>query len=333
MNVVQLARDLLQIPSPSGAEREIGEFLVKRLERNFTVQVQAVGTRFNILATRGKPKVLLATHIDTVPKQLPVYEDEEFLYGRGACDTKGIVAAMVCAAEDAVAAGITGFGLLFDVSEETDFSGIRAALELASPELVVVGEPTRLKVGIAQKGIVGLRIKCVGKTAPGATPELGTSAIEMLIDTLNAIRQIPLPASPRLGETTLNICMIGGGSAVNVVPEEAEATIEIRTTQCAKDILELLRAAAPNATLEVQYSFDPVFAQVIPCCDALGVEQIVVPFFTEMYFWSKKSSVLLLGPGDYRFAHGDDERIAKVELLEGVSIYRRLLQMQCKSAC
>ena len=102
---IELARQLLNIPSVSGEEKEIAEFLVDRLSRTFKVETQNVGNNFNILATCGKPDIILTTHMDTVPGLLEIKEDNDYLYGRGACDTKGIIAAMVCACEEAVKEG------------------------------------------------------------------------------------------------------------------------------------------------------------------------------------------------------------------------------------
>lgn len=127
MGVVELARDLIKIPSPSGEEREVGLFIAKRLEKNFDVKMQKVGDRFNLFAIKGKPNVILTTHMDTVPKQIKINEDEMNLYGRGSCDANGILACMICACEEASQKGLNNFGMVFDVSEETDFVGILKA--------------------------------------------------------------------------------------------------------------------------------------------------------------------------------------------------------------
>src|SRR3989338_9268297 len=91
MDVINLTKELVNIPSPSGSEREIGNFLVQRINKNFNVKIQKVGNRFNIIATKGVPKLILTTHMDTVPKQIKADEDNNWIYGRGSCDTKGII--------------------------------------------------------------------------------------------------------------------------------------------------------------------------------------------------------------------------------------------------
>lgn len=323
MNPIALAKDLIAIPSPSGQEREIGLFLAERLRKHFRVTTQPIGDRFNILATAGEPKLLLTTHMDTVPGQLPVHEDEEFLYGRGACDTKGIIAAMVCAAEEAAAEGLTGFGLLFDVSEETDFSGIHEAVKLVSPDAVIVGEPTGLRVAVGQKGLLGVKVRCTGKAAPGATPEQGVSAIEQLIRALGELTRAEFPPHETLGRTTINIGIISGGTAANIVPDKAEAFVELRITAESSEVLDILRRAVTSGFLDVQYSFDPVLTADTAFLGNLQLPRTVVPFFTEMYFWPR---AIVLGPGDYSYAHTDKERIAKKDIVMAAACYRDIIR-------
>lgn len=183
MKIVNLTRDLLRIPSPSGDERGIGKFLVRRLKKSFNVKIQKVGNRFNILATKGETRLILTTHMDTIPKQLEIKEDDNYLYGRGACDAKGIIAAMICAGEEAIKKGLNNFGILLDVDEEKDFSGVKKAIKLINPGFVIVGEPTDFKIAIGQKGLIGIKIKCFGISASGSS-EKGISAIDKLIEIL-----------------------------------------------------------------------------------------------------------------------------------------------------
>jgi len=325
MNVVDLTMDLIKIPSPSGEEKEIGEFLVKRLEKSFNVKKQVVGNRFNILATKGNPRLILTTHIDTVPKQIEIKEDDEWIYGRGACDTKGIIASMISASEEAVRLGYSNFGLLFDVSEESDFLGIKKAVNLVNPELVIVGEPTEFKIVKGQKGLLGLRIKCIGKSAPGSTPEKGISAINELINMLFAIKGLELPFDKELGKTTINIGKINGGTAPNVVADYAEAIMEIRTTRLNEEIINLINKNIPKDSIDILYSFEYVLTDNI-LLNKFGFEKIIVPYFTEMYFWSKKTKSFVFGPGQYEFAHTDNEKIKKKDLEKGKKIYLEFIK-------
>ncbi len=326
MNSIALIRELLAISSVSGDERKIGEFLRKRLEQNFTVTIQSVGDRFNILACCGEPRVLLTTHIDTVPGELEIREDEEWLYGRGACDTKGIIAAMICASERAAVEELTGFGLLFDVSEETDFSGITKALSLVSPEIVIVGEPTNFSLGVGQKGLLGVRLRAKGIAAPGATPEFGKNAINSLIEVLEELRIMTLPETS-LGRTTFNIGMIKGGVAANVVPAFAEAVVEFRTTTKNKEVLALLGSILNNdVEVVVDYSYELALLCDMNIFKSFGLKEEVASFFTEMYFWAPLCKAAVFGPGNYCFAHGDEEKIRKEDVIRGEEEYLRMLR-------
>ncbi len=326
MNVITLTKELLSIPSPSGEEKKIGEYLVQRLRGNFEVTLQDIGGRFNILATRGKPDLLLTTHIDTVPGELRVYEDEEWLYGRGACDTKGIIASMICASERAIAEGITNFGLLFDVSEETDFSGIEKGLNLVNPKRVIIGEPTNFDLVIGQKGLLGITLMCEGMAAPGSTPELGESAIEKLMDILARIREARWPSDSVLGKTNFNIGKIEGGVAANVVAPLAQAILEFRTTVPNEEIIAMLKVVSVGAIIQVSYNFERSFLNNIAAFDEFGFKKEVVPYFTEMYFWQPKASSVVFGPGEYCYAHTNNEKIRKRDLVRGEDEYLNMIR-------
>lgn len=316
MDVEKLLKDLVSIPSPSGEERKVGEFLVMLLSKNFKIKKQKVGNRFNILAYRGKPSIILSSHLDTVPKQLEMKEDKRFIYGRGSCDAKASVASMICASESLINRGFTNFGLLFDVSEETDFKGIKKAVNLVNPKVVIIGEPTNLKPAVGQKGLLGIKIKCCGKSAPGSTPKKGISAILKLISVLNKVSKIKQRKKGVLGSSSVNIGKIFGGDSANVVPDYAEAIIEFRTVNKNYDIIKKLRLLGIN--FEILYNFNPVLTKM------RFKKKIVVPFFTEAYFW-RKSKVLIFGPGEYKFAHSDNERIKKSDLWRAVKEYEGLI--------
>jgi acetylornithine deacetylase len=315
MNVADLLMNLVKIPSCSGSEGEIGGYIARRLKKNFKVQLQKVGNRFNIFAYIGNPKIILTSHLDTIPKQLEIKEDKDYIYGRGACDAKASLASMICAAEELAKIGISDFGLLFDVSEETDFSGIKKALDLVNPDFVIVGEPTNFKTVIGQKGLLGIKIKCYGKSAPGSTPEKGDSAIIKLIRILNLLQ------TPE--KTSMNIGKISGGSAANVVPDYAEAIVEFRTLRKNNEVVEILRKQ--GIEFEIVYNFDPVFPNNLNLIKNLKSETEIVPYFTEMYFWAKKASTFVFGPGEYEYAHSDNERIRKEDLEKAALKYMKII--------
>jgi len=327
MEVINLARDLINIPSPSGDERQVGTFLVERLKKNFDLKIQKIGNRFNIFAIKGEPNIILTTHMDTVPNQIKFKEDNNLFYGRGSCDAKGILACMVCACEEALQKGLNNFGMVFDVGEETDFAGIIKAEKEINPKFVIVGEPTNFNVVFGQKGLIQLKVKCRGKSAPGSTPEIGISAIDKLVGALSNIKKINFPCDEELKETTINIGGIKGGSAPNVVADYAEAIIEIRTTKSNDEILDILRTVVPEEDLEIIYSYELVLNKDTNFIDKFGFDRMTVPYFTEMYFWAKKAKTIVFGPGEYRFAHSDDEQIRKEDLIKGKDIYLRMIEV------
>src|SRR5437660_5693400 len=236
MDPFALTRSLIDIESITGREKAAGEFLFATLSKlaaptaGAVEQMEVSPDRFNVLATWGTPVVTLSTHMDTVPPFFPSSEDDEFIRGRGACDAKGIIAAMIAAAENLLAAGTRNFGLLFVVGEERNSAGARAAA--ATPRgsrFLINGEPTENRLALGSKGALRFGITAHGKLAHSAYPELGHSAIHSLLDVLNDVRQIPLPEDALLGRSTLNIGTIGGGRAPNVVADHAEAEIMFRT--------------------------------------------------------------------------------------------------------
>src|SRR5258705_3434443 len=236
MDPFALTRSLIDIESITGRENAAGDFLFATLSN---LAVPAAGAvermevspgRFNVLATWGTPVVTLSTHMDTVPPFFPSSEDDEFIRGRGACDTKGIIAAMISAAENLLAARKRNFGLLFVVGEEKDSLGaLCAAKNPRGSEFVINGEPTENKLALGSKGALRYVLSTRGRLAHSAYPELGDSAIEKLLDLLAEIRKVALPQDLLLGNATLNIGTLSGGRAPNVIADEAHADLMFRT--------------------------------------------------------------------------------------------------------
>ena len=207
MNVFELTRALVDIESITENEAH-GRGVSARPSRASSPRARAggrtdggrAGDRFNVLAYWGEPAVTLSTHMDTVPPFFPSREDAEFIWGRGACDAKGIIAAMIAAAEKLLGEGVKNFALLFVVGEERNSAG--AAVAARAPRgsrYLVNGEPTENKLALASKGVLRFEVVARGRMAHSAYPELGESAIEALLDALEAIRKVPLPSDALLG--------------------------------------------------------------------------------------------------------------------------------------
>ena len=327
MNLFSLTRKLIDIPSVTGDEKAVGEFLEAHLESlGYQVAMQRVAEgRFNVIATTGvSPRVVFSTHMDTVPPHIVSSEDEERIYGRGACDAKGIIAAQINAAERLRSEGVNEIGLLFTVDEETGSLGAQVANKekpARPPEYLINGEPTDNKLARATKGSLRLILKASGRASHSAYPEQGESAIEKLLDILERIRTSDWPVDEILGETTCNIGLISGGTRANVVPATAEAVLQLRLVSEVRPVKAILDAAI-DGRAGVQYlsEHDPVHLHTVD-----DLEQCVVRFTTDIPYLSHWGTPLLLGPGSILNAHTDHEFIEKRELAEAVVLYARLV--------
>src|SRR5205823_6298610 len=236
MNVFELTRALVDIESITGNEENVGLFLFEYLSgltarhRGRIERMEVEPHRFNVFAQFGeRPAVTLSTHMDTVPPFFPSREDDEHIWGRAACDTKGIIASMIKAAEALLEQGGTGLGLLFVVGEERNSAGAyHAAKDPRGSRFIINGEPTENKLALGSKGALRYELAARGRMAHSAYPGLGESAIEKLLDTLADVRKIKLPVDELLGPSTLNIGIISGGRAPNIIPDEARAELMFR---------------------------------------------------------------------------------------------------------
>ncbi len=326
MNLVELSRELISIPSITGSELEVARFLNSYLKTlNYRVELQEVAAnRVNIIATTASaPAVVLSTHLDTVPPHIGASEDEEYIYGRGACDAKGIIAAQIFAAEKLRAEDVEEVGLLFTVDEEAGSEGARVAndhLLASSCRYLINGEPTENKLAVGSKGSLRLRIKTEGQAAHSAYPEFGESAIEKLLDVLNDVRNCVWPADESFGETTCNIGTMSGGVRSNVIPADAEADLQIRLTTPADTIKRVLEKVIDGrAQVEYLSVSEPLKMLALD-----GFDSCVVRFTTDIPYLTNWGTPLLLGPGSIRDAHTNHERVGKRELFEAVELYVKL---------
>src|SRR5687768_8050370 len=253
-DVVALAAELLTIESTSGSEGKVVDFVSRWLvSRNWNVSLQQVTRgRANVWASRAGGGVTLSTHLDTVPPYIPPRLEGDRLYGRGAADAKGIAAAMMVAADALAAEGEERVDLLLVVGEEKGSDGARAANRLSpTSRFLINGEPTESKLASGAKGSLRVTVRTTGREAHSAYPHLGKSAIEPLIDLLPTLRTLELPRDPQLGDTTVNIGVIRGGSAGNVIPAHAEAELMFRLVGDVAPVKQLVEQwAAGRAEIE-----------------------------------------------------------------------------------
>ncbi len=331
MELFELTKTLVNTESVTGDEKACAELIADYLaQRKFQVELQPVTPgRPNVFATRGAPEVVLSTHFDTVPPFFPAREDADYIYGRGACDAKGILASQVVAAERLANEGVEGFGLLFMVGEETLSDGARAAnLSPRGSKYLINGEPTDNKLALGTKGILRVDLRTLGKMAHSAYPHLGESAIDKLLELLSDLRKVPLPRDPLLGPSTVNIGVISGGRAANIVPDEAEAQVLFRTVRGAPEFRSKI-----EALLRGRCEFE--FVRDTPALEMEkldGFETDVVAFTTDLPNLTRWGRPVLLGPGSITVAHTDHECVRKADLVRAVDLYCRLVR-ELKARC
>ncbi len=334
---IALTRQLVDIDSTTYHEAAVGEFLAELLAREgWAVERQPVpqpdlartpgggtGPRFNVFAAMEgvTPDVVLSTHMDTVPPFLgPCREDETSLYGRGGCDAKGIIAAQIAAAGQLRAAGVK-VGMLFLVGEERDSAGAAVAnTQPRGSRFLINGEPTDNRLALASKGALRVELRAHGKMAHSAYPELGESAIDKLLGALQAVQALALPVVEGIGDATLNVGLLSGGRAPNVIADAAEAHILVRLVGPAAPIREAI-VAAVDGRCEVEFSLELPFVQM-RAVD--GFATMIAKFTTDIPSLTNWGEPFLLGPGSIHVAHTPEERIRKAEILEAVDLYVEL---------
>ena len=324
--IFALTRQLIDIESITLNEAAVGEFLFAKLnELGFrTHKMPVEGTRFNVYATATDkaPILVFSTHIDTVPPFIRSREDAQKIYGRGACDTKGIIAAMLAAAVKLKADKLP-IGLLFVVGEERDSAGARAANPLAPqprPRFLINGEPTENQVAIASKGSLRVEIVARGKMAHSAYPQLGESAIDKLLEALERVRKLELPENPEIGPTTMNIGVIEGGRAPNIIADFAKAQLLYRVVGPSGDLIKKIEAAA-GVKVETTVVLDIPFVKLRTFAD---LPTFVAAYTTDIPALSNWGQPILFGPGSIHVAHTEGEFIEKRQQLEAVAIYERM---------
>ena len=322
-----LARQLIDIESTTGNEGQVGAWLSAFLrERGYSVLEQPLEPitgkpRANVIAAIGEPEVVFSTHFDCVPPFFPSRVDGGVLYGRGACDAKGILAAQVAAAERLRAKGETRVGLVFVGGEERGSDGAKAANRIASKsKFLINGEPTDLRLGAATRGAFRVRLTAAGKAAHSGYPELGESAIDKLIDGLVALRTGEWPSDPLLGTTHFTVGLISGGVAPNVISPHAEAEVFFRTVGPHEPLRQVLhRTLGGRVTIEEILELPAMRMHTVP-----GFETAVFSYFSDIPFLSNWGTPLLLGPGSIHVAHTDREHIAVDELDRAIGVYEKL---------
>lgn len=319
MDPIAFTQALVDIDSTTGREGDAGRWLASALrDLGLSVIEQRVDdSRFNVLANVDRASVVLSTHFDCVPPFFSSRLDGDRLYGRGACDAKGILAAQVAAVDRLRSEGETRVGLVFVVGEERGSDGAQVANAAANGcRYLVNGEPTDNRLGLATRGILRLRLRASGRASHSSYPELGDSAIDKLIDALVQLRSIDLPVDDVLGPTHYSVGLISGGVAPNVVSPSAEAEVMFRTVG---DFADIRRLVAPlEARVQIDHVLDVPPARLVALP---GFDSAVFPYTTDIPFLSSWGQPLLFGPGSIHRAHTADEFVSVPDLHQAVDQY------------
>jgi acetylornithine deacetylase len=321
---VALARAIVDIDSTTGSEGPAGRWIAGYLsDRGYQITEQPVGNgRFNIFARlESSPQLVFSTHYDCVPPFFTSREQPGLLFGRGACDAKGILAAQVAAAERLRASGEQRIALLFVVGEERGSDGARVANDCAPDgvQYLLNGEPTDNRLGVATRGILRVKLRAQGRAAHSSFPELGESAIDKLLDALMVVRGVKLPEDPLLGRTHYTVGLIEGGVAPNVVSPHASAELLFRTVGEAAAIRTALEVIESLVAIEHVLDIPAVRMHTVP-----GFETAVFPYTTDVPLLTRWGTPLLVGPGSIYVAHTDEEHVSTDELRHAVDVYESL---------
>jgi acetylornithine deacetylase len=278
--------------------------------------------RFNVYAAPAgiTPDLVFSTHMDTVPPYIGSSEDEDFIYGRGSCDAKGIISSQIAAAERLLASG-EKIGMLFTVGEERDSCGAKAANRFPrGSRFLINGEPTDNRIALASKGTLRITLTAHGKMAHSAYPELGDSAIHKLVAALDDVLALPLPIEELAGPCTLNVGVIEGGYAPNVIADRAEARVLVRLVGPGKPVMQAIEAAVAGRC-HIDAEPENPFIRFAPYP---GMPTMVASFATDVPSLPAWGEPLLFGPGSIHVAHTPHEKLAKREMFEAIDHYVRI---------
>ncbi|HZR56373.1 MAG TPA: M20/M25/M40 family metallo-hydrolase [Terriglobales bacterium] len=331
MDVVPFTRQLIDIESITGNEGQVGNFIHRELGlMGFRAEKMPVeGQRCNVFAAfseQPRPEIIFSTHMDTVPPYIPSSETADRVYGRGSCDAKGIIAAQTAAAQRLRSEGIH-VGLLFVVGEERDSLGAKIANQQAyGSKFLINGEPTENRIAVASKGSLRVEVIAEGRMAHSAYPELGESAIDKLIEALNRLRAMKLPVAEGIGPCTLNIGMIEGGRAPNVIPDYAKAKLLYRLVGPSEELKAQIQQAVKGiATAQVTLEIPFIRLHTLH-----GIPTMTAAFTTDIPALDNWGQPLLIGPGSIHVAHTEGEYIEKRQLSEAVDLYCKIVKSLTK---
>jgi len=315
-DIEKLLISLIKIPSVSGQEKEIGEFIFQRLKEidGFKIEKQAIEKdRFNIIARKGKSKIWIVAHMDTVPGEVPFKITKNRIYGRGATDNKGSIAGAIMAAKK-----LSDVNLLFTIGEEKDFCGAKLAKKVIGKSKVIVMEATNFEVYTSQRGVIGFLLQAKGvQKHSSLIEETNENAFHRIIDVIGNLIDKKW--------TAFNVGLMAGGVAINVVAGHAEARISVRpeTLEEYHLVLRELKELDKSKSVRVK-----ALNNIKPFETKLKIKGKKKKAFTEMAFFPNS---ILFGAGALDIAHSANENIKRrtlnqlpEKLIEAIEIISKL---------
>jgi LysW-gamma-L-lysine carboxypeptidase len=353
---VRLLTNLLGIYSPSGKEEEIANFLAEEMKKlGFQVGMDGIGNVIGVVG-EGEPVILLCGHMDTIAGRLPVRVENNKVYGAGAVDAKGPLAAMIIAAatiarEQALKAKVLVIAV---VEEEATSRGIKQVInEKLSADYAIFGEPSGVEnITIGYKGSLHLKITCKTETGHSSTPWFYENAVEKAFELWQHIRNAYPPVDKQESpyhSVTACLIKLGGGKGNSKVPSECEMHIDIRIPpqltssqvfNVAENVIKQYQAANPKVSVKVKIEDSNEAFEVSknsPLVRALSysIRKVQNKPATllrktgtgDMNILGRAMNmpVVTYGPGDSHLDHTKDEHIEISEYLAGIQVYKETI--------
>ncbi len=319
-------QELLRIDSTSGKERKVAEWLAERLPGMFpaanrpVLRAEEVGDgTLNLLLTWGAPRIVFCSHLDTVPPYIPPTFADEVIKGRGACDAKGQVFAIVEASKRLAEAGKTDFGMLLLAGEETGSWGAKAFAKTDfKAEYLVVGEPTDNCMVSASKGTKSFDLKFTGEPFHSGYPQYGVSAVDLFVEFVNALKAKDFGMDPILGETTWNIGLVHSDNPQNILSPELTCRLYFRTTFVSDEAVcqWMTEAQSDRLTVNPRGGDTPARYWTVE-----GLPSKSVAFGSDAPHLKNFTHKAICGPGSITVAHRDDEHVLAADLATAVEQY------------
>ena len=319
-------QELLRIDSTSGKERKVAEWLAERLPGMFpaanrpVLRAEEVGDgTLNLLLTWGAPRIVFCSHLDTVPPYIPPTLADEVIKGRGSCDAKGQVFAIVEACKRLAEAGKTDFGMLLLAGEETGSWGAKASAKTDfKAEYLVVGEPTDNCMVSASKGTKSFDLKFTGEPFHSGYPQYGVSAVDLFVEFVNALKAKDFGMDPILGETTWNIGLVHSDNPQNILSPELTCRLYFRTTFVSDEAVCQWMTEAQSGRLTVTPRGGDTPARY---WTVEGLPFKSVAFGSDAPHLKNFTHKAICGPGSITVAHRDDEHVLAADLATAVEQY------------